>query len=131
MPIITLTIGNQRYGVPNYITRQIPHLQEQRSLCSTTLSDVHEDAGHTLVHFLYTRKYETIGSPLDETTSDIAREYRRSLLVYQESRTYGLTSLEAFARHYVESLGEEMTVPDILRVTGEVFSKLPEDEIGF
>ena len=57
------------------------------------------------------------------------KEYRKSLLVYQASRTYGLFSLEALARDYVESFGEELSVPDILRITGEVFSKLPEDEV--
>jgi hypothetical protein len=81
-----------------------------------------------LVHFLYTGKYETICSQLDIDTSDLAKEYRKSLLVYQASRTYGLTDLEALAKYYVEHLGEEMSTHDILRITRDVFSKLPEGE---
>ncbi|KAL2820985.1 hypothetical protein BDW59DRAFT_164389 [Aspergillus cavernicola] len=92
------------------------------------MSDVHEDAGHTLVNFLYSGDYETINSPLDESTSDVAREYKRSVLVYQASRTYSLPDLEFLAKQKIEILGEEMSMLDILQTTRDVFSSLPEGE---
>jgi hypothetical protein len=46
------------------------------------LHDIYEIAGHTLVHFLYSGEYETINVPLNEDTSDIAREYKRSIFIY-------------------------------------------------
>ena len=74
------------------------------------MSDVHEDVGHTFVHFLYSGDYETLNWPLDESTSDIAREYKRSILVYQASRIYYLPDLEALAKQKIEQLGEEVSV---------------------
>ena len=51
------------------------------------MSDVEEDIRHTVVYFLYIGGYETVGSPLDEGISDLAREYKRSVLVYYALRT--------------------------------------------
>lgn len=92
------------------------------------VSDIHEDAGHTLVHFLYSGEYETINSPLDEGISDIQREYQRSVLVYQASRTYEIPGLEAFAKQHIERLGEDMSMHEILQTTRDVLSSLPEGE---
>jgi len=94
-----------------------------------TLSDIHGDVGHTLVHFLYSGTYETINSPLDENISYIEREYRRSVLVYHASRMYNITDLEILARKYIEHFDEAISTFEILRSIGEIFPKLPEDEV--
>ncbi|PLN84983.1 hypothetical protein BDW42DRAFT_17601 [Aspergillus taichungensis] len=92
------------------------------------MSDVDEDVGHTMVHFLYTGGYETVRSPLGEGTSDLAREYKRSVLVYHASRTWGLTNLEVLAQQKMLLLDEELPILEILRVVREAFSSLPADE---
>ena len=92
------------------------------------MSNVDEDVGHTVVHFLYTGGYETVSSPLDETASDLAREYKRSVLVYHASRSWGLTDLEVLAQQNMQHLDEELPVLEILRVTRDVFSSLPTGE---
>ncbi|KAJ5520690.1 hypothetical protein N7463_001143 [Penicillium fimorum] len=92
------------------------------------MPDIDEDVGHTVVHFLYTGGYETVSSPLDEGISDLAREYKRSVLVYHASRTWGLTDLEALAQQKMQHLDEELPILEILRVTRDVFSSLPADE---
>jgi hypothetical protein len=61
------------------------------------MSNVDEDVGHTVVHFLYTGGYETVSSPLDESILDLAREYKRSVLVYHALRTWGPTDLKVLA----------------------------------
>lgn len=90
--------------------------------------DIHEDIGHTFVHFLYSGSYETIISPLGRGVDCIAREYRRSVLVYEAARTYDIPDLEALARKYIEHFGMALSLFDVLRTIKEVFSKLPEDE---
>lgn len=90
--------------------------------------DIHEDAGHTFVHFLHSGTYETINSPLEEGTSDITREYKKSVLVYQASRTYDLSDLEVMAKEKLERLGENMPIREILEATRDVFSSLSTDE---
>ncbi|KAJ5317168.1 hypothetical protein N7508_001676 [Penicillium antarcticum] len=92
------------------------------------MSNVDEDVGHTVVHFLYTGGYETVSSPLDEGTSDLAREYKRSALVYHASRNWGLTGLETLAQQKMQHLDEEVPVLEILRVMRDVFSSLPAGE---
>ncbi|KAJ5816960.1 hypothetical protein N7447_009193 [Penicillium robsamsonii] len=90
--------------------------------------NVDEDIGHTVVHFLYTGGYETVNSPLKEGISDLAREYKRSVLVYHASRTWGLSDLEVLAQQKMQHLDEELPVLEILRVTRDVFSSLPAGE---
>lgn len=92
------------------------------------MSNVDEDIGHTVVHFLYTGGYETVSSPLGEGTSDLAREYKRSVLVYHASRTWGLTNLEVLAQQKMQHLDEELPILEILRVVRGVFSSLPPGE---
>jgi arabinogalactan endo-1,4-beta-galactosidase len=87
-----------------------------------------EDVGHTVVHFLHTGGYETVSSPLGEGTSDLAREYKRSVLVYHASRNWALTDLEILAKQKMQHLDEEVTVLEILRAVRDVFSSLPAGE---
>lgn len=80
------------------------------------------------MHFLYSGSYETIISPLGRGVDCIAREYRRSVLVYEAAKTYDIPDLEALARKYIEHFGKALSLFDVLRAIKEVFSKLPEDE---
>ena len=128
-PIVTVTVGRKRFGLPAYFLRKYPQFDHQLLWrTSIDLSDVHEDVGHTLVHFLYSGSYETIDSPLEEGESEIFREYRKAVLAYQASRTYKLLALETLAKRYIELFGEGLTMPDILQITRKIFPKLPEDE---
>lgn len=83
------------------------------------------------MHFLYLGSYETINSLLEEGEPGITREYRRAVLAYQVSRAYKLLALEALAKRYIELFSGAMATPEILQITMEVFSKLPEDETWF
>ncbi|CAG8119635.1 unnamed protein product [Penicillium nalgiovense] len=120
---------NKRYGVPAQFLQNYQKLV-LASLGSSTIfmSDIDEDVGHTLVHFLYTGGYETISSPLDEGISDLAREYKRSVLVYHASRTWGLTDLEVLSQQKMLHLDEELPVLGILRIMRDIFSSLPTGE---
>ncbi|KAJ6021260.1 hypothetical protein N7540_006764 [Penicillium herquei] len=129
LPIVTVIVGRKRYGLPRYFIQKYPKFNQQLPwLTSIDLSDVHEDVGHTLVHFLYSGSYETIDSPLEEGESKVAREYKRAVLAYRASRTYKLPALESLAKRYIKIFSESMTTPDILRITREVFPKFFEDE---
>lgn len=66
--MITLCIGQEEYGVLGSHIQKFPLLGLNSSQYGAhiELSDIHEDVGHTLVHFLYSGTYETINSPLDQ-----------------------------------------------------------------
>ncbi|KAF7183613.1 hypothetical protein CNMCM7691_003892 [Aspergillus felis] len=129
LPMVTVNIGDKSYGIPGQYLRKCPQLdRDWSSDPNLTLTDVHEDAGHTFANFLYTGTYETTRSTLDQGTSGVATEFRRSVLVYQASRTYGLPILEALARKYLEYFGESIPILDIIIAAREVFPELPDDE---
>lgn len=122
-------IGDKKYGIPEHYLLKCPQLDRQSwGSFTITLSDVDEDVGHTFVHFLYSGSYETLNSALDQGTSCVAREYRRSILVYKAARLYDLPGLEVLARKYIEQFGESLPLFDILRATRDAFSRLPKDE---
>jgi hypothetical protein len=127
--MVTVKIGDKSYGIPGEYLRKCPQLdRDWSSDPNLTLTDVHEDAGHTFANFLYTGTYETTRSTLDQGTSRVAIEFRRSVLVYQASRTYGLPILEALARKYLEYFGESIPISDIIIAARQVFPRLPDDE---
>ncbi|KAJ5117768.1 hypothetical protein N7448_011400 [Penicillium atrosanguineum] len=128
LPKITICIGDKKYGIPESHVRNHSQLHNHIRHSKIKLSDVPEDIGHTLVHFLYSGTYETLNLPLSEDTSYVAREHLRSVLVYRASRQYNLTDLGIMARKYMKHYGEAMSVVEILRSTSKVFSKLPDDE---
>lgn len=80
------------------------------------------------MHFLYSGNYETTRSSSDSDSNSIADEYRRSVLVYHASRICEISGLEALAKHYIERFGERLSLYDVLRLTRDVFSHLPEGE---
>ncbi|KAH8430988.1 uncharacterized protein LDX57_008650 [Aspergillus melleus] len=81
-----------------------------------------------MVHFLYTGGYETVNSPLNEGTSDISREYKKSVLIYHASKTYGLLELENLAKQKMKQLDEEVPILEVLQITRDIFPSLPAGE---
>lgn len=129
LPIVTITIGHTKYGIPGNLLQDYPKLtQDPTRNPHIALADVEEDVGHTLVHFLYSGSYETIDSTLTEGTY-MEREYQRSLLVYQASRTYNILNLGELAKKYIEHFDKAIPVYGILQATGRVFPKMPKDEV--
>lgn len=126
---VTLVIGKGHYNLPDHFLRKYPRFPSKSLFSSViTLHDVHEDAGHSLVHFLYTGSYQTIKSPLSKGISDIAREYRKSVFVYEASRRYGITDLESLAHQYIQRFRDSLTLSEILRETRDTFLKDSGDE---
>jgi len=95
------------------------------------LSDVDDDIGHTLVHFLYTGTYQTLkpSSVGSENVSGDILEYKRSLQVYSVAKTYGLGQLEHYARENMQRYGSEMCVTDMVAATQDIdFESGDEDD---
>lgn len=125
-------IGKKHYSLPEHLLRKYPLFPPQSPFFNTiTLHDVHEDAGHSLVHFLYTGGYQTTKSSLGKGISDIAREYRKSVFVYEASRKYGIADLEHRAHQYIQHFGDKLSLAEILRETNDIFPRDPEDETWF
>lgn len=94
-----------------------------------TLSDIDEDIGHTFVHFIYTREYETLKPTPNPGIHDLPREFRRSVQVYRAAMVYEIHGLEVLAKKYIQILGESIPIFDVLEATRMIFSKLPDNGI--
>ncbi|EAW24053.1 uncharacterized protein NFIA_036250 [Aspergillus fischeri NRRL 181] len=93
------------------------------------LSEVDEEVGHTIVHFLCTGSYETLRTASDSGLSNMATEYRRSMLVYHAARKYDLYDLEMYAKKYIKMFGESMSAFDSMEAARKIYSKLPQGEV--
>jgi hypothetical protein len=56
------------------------------------------------------------------------REYQRCVQVYHASIKYDLSDLKTMAEKYIAYFGSGYSAMELLRLTTEVFSELPEDE---
>ncbi|KAI9934569.1 hypothetical protein ASPWEDRAFT_43988 [Aspergillus wentii DTO 134E9] len=136
-PIMTLFIGQKRdsYSIPENYLRQSPKLVLANGFWGKHLflSDVDEDVGHTLLHYLYTGGYETI-KPWPFMDVDLSKwelEYRRSALAYCAARTYQLDGLIAHAQHYMEKFASMISIFALLNIVTGVYPSLSEGEDWF
>ncbi|KAE8372308.1 hypothetical protein BDV26DRAFT_297983 [Aspergillus bertholletiae] len=129
-PFVKLQIGRKEYAVPKCYLSGYPQFKvgSVYSSCAR-LSDVDEDIGHTIVHFLYTGQYKTLNPGSGKSISDIPKEFERSIHAYCAALVYGIHGLETLAKRYIEILGSLVSVFDVLRSVKTVFSKIPSDAV--
>ena len=95
------------------------------------LPDVDKDSGHTLVHYLYTRSFQTLKlQNLSDDAKDLAR-YTRSIRLYRIAKQYGLSGLEELSKHHAEIHKHGISFTQLLDIAEEAFKKLPDDEVWF
>jgi hypothetical protein len=98
---------------------------------SILLPELDQATAHTLVHYLYTGKYQTLSV---HAASDkvIPESYKLSACAYCAAVRYGLPGLTELARSKIKSFGEDVTVFDMLAVARDyAFPLLPEDDVWY
>lgn len=81
------------------------------------LPELSEEAGHTLVHYLYTGTYQT---PQSQDNDDKITELRRNVSLYCIAIKYGLAGLATLAREKIQNIkGGEVAVFDTLGIMKE------------
>lgn len=127
LPLTTVYIGKDQYGIPWSYLNRYPRFR--RLNCSEKLElAISPDIGHTVVHFLYTGKWQTINRGLSRGKTYTEREYQRCVQIYHASMKYDLSELKIMAEKYIAHFGNEFSAMELLRLTTEVFSEFPEDE---
>ncbi|KAH2775726.1 hypothetical protein KXW38_001174, partial [Aspergillus fumigatus] len=84
---VTVLIGSsgKRYTIPENLLSKaatLPSSQDVSGSPAVILSDVDEDIGHTIMHYLYTGNYETVKPPSTSELPRRATEYTRSVFAY-------------------------------------------------
>jgi len=98
---------------------------------SVQLPELDQTTAHTLVHYLYTGKYQTLSV---NAASDkvIPESYKLSACVYCAAVRYELPGLTELAQNKIKSFGEEVSIFDILAVARDhAFPMLPEDDVWY
>ncbi|KAI9038857.1 uncharacterized protein KD926_010190 [Aspergillus affinis] len=132
---ITITIGIHSYAVPEYFLRPYLAFEVNQWTRIFHLSDIHEDVGHTFIHYLYTNTYETT-KPITHLQDDVdspprAREFHRAMHTYHAARRYGITGLIELAKTYIRVFDIDVSTLYILSVAREISTALPADEVWF
>ncbi|KAJ5798550.1 uncharacterized protein N7503_007846 [Penicillium pulvis] len=127
LPLIAISIGEDQYGIPWPYLETYPRFRKLAYSGKLELA-ISPDIGHTVVHFLYTGKWQTIDCGLSRGKTYTEREYQRCVQVYHASMKYDLSELKVMAEKYIAHFGNEFSAMELLRLTTEVFSEFPEDE---
>ncbi|KAL5371613.1 hypothetical protein PMIN06_012783 [Paraphaeosphaeria minitans] len=88
-----------------------------------SLPDISADTGHTLVHYLYTGRFQTLGLEVDGFASQAGYAFKQALLTYVTAVTYSLLGLEQLAKQHIEEHGACLEIVIIFKTIDEGFSK--------
>ena len=102
-----------------------------RPLPTIDLSDVDEDVGHTLVHYLHTGTYQTLKLPGIPAIVQRLSEYKRSLRSYCVAKRYALNGLENLAKAHIDTSGKRIPFFDLLSITEELYGGVPSCDKWF
>ncbi|KAI0508453.1 hypothetical protein F5B22DRAFT_397568 [Xylaria bambusicola] len=92
------------------------------------LRGVPSSAGHVLINFLYTGKYEGY-KPFELTPYEQkVYEFKTSVWVYKIAQIYELPDLQGLAKREIEDVGIYLREAMIVEVLGEVFPQVGKDE---
>ncbi|MCJ1283178.1 hypothetical protein MMC26_002505 [Xylographa opegraphella] len=135
----TLLIGASRvqYTILEDYLRFVPKWAEKCNFHSKPLpvidltADVHEDASHTLVHYLNTGTYQTLKLPGISGIGQKLADYKTNVLAYCVARIHGLPGLETLAKLHVTSSGTVLPFFDLLDITAAIYNELPAGEQWF
>jgi hypothetical protein len=98
---------------------------------SVLLPELDLHTAHTLVHYLYTGKYQSLNT-LASSDKVIPEVYKLGAGVYCAAARYKLPGLAELAQNKLKSLEEEMSIFDILTVARDhAFPLLPEDDVWY
>ncbi|KAF2674495.1 hypothetical protein BT63DRAFT_408679 [Microthyrium microscopicum] len=89
------------------------------------LPEVDHEVGHTLIHWLYTGRYEILGSGTETLR---AGQHKGSVLTYYGARACSLAELEKTAKSKIEFNAKFLTLPELLQSATELQPRLPKDE---
>lgn len=133
--IVSIGASGAKYTVLQAIVDQYPGLTARLDPKShgalIELPEVDEDIGHTLIHYIYTTRYETL--PLGSVPDDVktATEFKRSVLAYCAAKLCGIATMEETTKAKMEEYRKGLSVFDLQLTAEEVSSKLPRSNDWF
>ncbi|KAF4852759.1 hypothetical protein CGCSCA4_v002674 [Colletotrichum siamense] len=118
----------------------LPSDEPQDELNDIHIEEVPDDAGHVLVHYLYTGTWQTLSQShsqqepptcYDSNISVIKSDFETSVHVYCAAKAYGLPGLVGMAKKEVLQLANYLTPLDVVVSASEACQLLSEHDIWF
>ncbi|KAF5515401.1 hypothetical protein CGCS363_v001556 [Colletotrichum siamense] len=118
----------------------LPSDEPQDELNDIHIEEVPDDAGHVLVHYLYTGTWQTLSQShsqqepptfYDSNISVIKSDFETSVHVYCAAKAYGLPALVGMAKKEVLRLADYLTPLDVVVSASEACQLLSEHDIWF
>ncbi|KAJ4375388.1 hypothetical protein N0V83_002475 [Neocucurbitaria cava] len=95
------------------------------------LPELDEAAAHTLVHYLYSGKYQALNTHVQPEKA-VALSYKLGTCVYCAAVRYKLPGLVELAKDKITSLGEDVSIFDTLAMAKDhAFPLLPDEETWY
>ncbi|CAO2654526.1 Nn.00g112590.m01.CDS01 [Neocucurbitaria sp. VM-36] len=95
------------------------------------LPELDEATAHTLVHYLYTGKYQALNTHA-QSDKAVALSYKLGTCVYCAAVRYKLPGLVELAKDKITSFGEDVSIFDTLAMAREhAFPLLPDEETWY
>lgn len=106
------------------------------SLCDSPaegldLQHISGDAGHVLVHHLYTGTYQNLMPKGPSPPGNGVARFKTSMQVYVAARVYEISSLEELAKEQIKFLGDNLDMLSILDVVENTYPTPVEDDTWF
>ncbi|KAH0425490.1 hypothetical protein CcaCcLH18_10949 [Colletotrichum camelliae] len=95
------------------------------------LDDVPYEAVHAIIHFLYTRQWQTIRGGESQYSPAACTLFQTSVHIYAAARKYGISGLVEMAQERVSELAANLCAPDIITLTADASGLLDDDDVWF
>ncbi|KAH7082504.1 hypothetical protein BKA63DRAFT_598668 [Paraphoma chrysanthemicola] len=115
--------GLATYWVPEYLLRspRWPTTDAEGTLC---LPGVSAATGHTLVHYLYTGRYQALGAKGKEAASPAHMGFEHALLTFVLASAYELSDLGRLAKEQITKFGSCMALEEVMNTVRNEFPKM-------
>ncbi|KAK4463033.1 hypothetical protein QBC42DRAFT_174526 [Cladorrhinum samala] len=117
--------------IPQEVLLRSPKLHAAYEGNLPELSELSEDVGHVLVHYLHTGKYETLKPRSSDDAPAQTVELHASIQAYAAARTYELPELMKLAEAQIERFGEGLPLPTLLEVVRDAHPTLSDSDDWF
>ncbi|KAK1973570.1 hypothetical protein LZ30DRAFT_787691 [Colletotrichum cereale] len=133
-PICKIYFKNQQpFTIPRDLIRASVELDK---ICGSSNSSIHiknvpDEAGHVLVHYLYTGTWQTLSKRHSLQDSKASTHLETSVYVYAAARAYALPGLAELAKENISKSANRLLALDVIVLAAAACEVLPDTDLWF
>ncbi|KAK6222524.1 hypothetical protein QIS74_04226 [Colletotrichum tabaci] len=124
--------NQQPFTIHRDLIRASPELEKIRgNFNEICIKDVPDEAGHVLVHYLYTGTWQTLHENHSQHDSETSAHFETSVHVYAAARAYSLPDLAELAKENICQSADALPALDVIVLAAGACELLPDDDSWF